>query len=672
MTLSTSPAPVSAFAPSVSVDALIGCDRKGRVTVWNDAAAEMFGYTEAEMLGRSYIVLVPPKYRPAHEQGMRSRGAKLPEALAGGRRRWIGVRKDGTEFHFDMTLRWWAVSEGTCVAGSITAVTDTSAAFDRSPPINIANYDTTIAEAISQLVWITNGPGQVEYCNRRWYEYFGLSKGDLEFIAERSILHPDEKEAWVAKWVHALATEQPFEHECHLRRADGEYRWFLSRSVPLRDERGKVHRWFGTSTDIHDQKMVQQLMASQRDELESLVALRTRELQLIVGELEAEARATFRAQKAAQDSERRLQSALDGAQDFVWDYDCITGEVYRSKGWSGMLGYDEVDFDSSVEHWRSIVHPEDQIVAFQRFQEFLDGKFDFHETEYRLRDIHGAWRWIASKGKITERAADGTPLKAAGTSADVTERKATEEALQAAKEEAERASRAKSEFLANMSHELRTPLNSVIGFANVLRKNRAGHLTESEVTYLDRIQANGVHLLRLIDDVLDIAKVEAGHMEMELSTVRLDEIIHDLIAQCEGQTRDGVQLVAELPRDRIFLRADAHRLRQVLLNQLSNAIKFTARGTITLAVICNDAREPIRIEVRDTGIGVRPDRAAAIFNSFEQADTGTTRIYGGTGLGLAISRSLCEQMGFTLTMESEVGVGSTFIIGLVNDAAAKG
>ena len=115
---------------------------------------------------------------------------------------------------------------------------------------------------------------------------------------------------------------------------------------------------------------------------------------------------------------------------------------------------------------------------------------------------------------------------------------------------------------------------------------------------------------------------------------------------------------------------DPSRLRQVLLNQLSNAIKFTEAGSITAAVICNIAREPLRIEVRDTGIGIPPERAVAIFNSFEQVDSGTSRLYGGTGLGLAISRSLCEQMGFTLTMESEVGVGSTFIIGLTPPAPA--
>jgi PAS domain S-box-containing protein len=661
---------VTPFTSTVSIDALIGCDRKGNITAWNESATKLFGYSEREMLGRSYIVLVPVRFRPAHEQGMRDRAARLPDELTGAPRRWIGLHKDGREFFFDMSLRFWAVKEGTCVVGSITPIVSETAAAERRPSISGATYDKTITEAIPQLVWLTNAPGRLEYCNRRWFEYFGLAEADLEHIADRQILHPRERAAWIEKWVRALATETPFEHECRLRRADGEYRWFLSRSIPLRDETGRLSRWFGTSTDIHDQKVAQALIASQRDELESLVALRTRELQETVSALEAEAAANQRAQKAAQDSERRLQSALDGARDYVWDYDCLTREVYRSKGWSTMLGYGDEPFDSSLEHWHEIAHPEDQIAASARFQAFLDGKIDFYEAEFRLRDASGAWRWIASKGKITERAADGTPLKAAGTSADVTERKLAEAALQAAKEEAERASSAKSDFLANMSHELRTPLNSVIGFANVLRGNRSGHFSKAESKYLDRIHANGVHLLGLIDDLLDFAKFEAGTMDLNLSTVRLDEMIRDLVAQCAGQARPEVQMLAELPAGSIFVHADGHRLRQVLLNVLSNAIKFTEAGSITAAVICNLAREPLRIEVRDSGIGIPPERAAAIFNSFEQADSGRSRLYGGTGLGLAISRSLCEQMGFTLTMESEVGVGSTFIIGLTLPASA--
>jgi two-component system, sensor histidine kinase and response regulator len=367
---------------------------------------------------------------------------------------------------------------------------------------------------------------------------------------------------------------------------------------------------------------------------------------------------------------QRLQSALDAAGQFVWDYDCVTGEVYRSAGWSTMLGYPEAPFDSSLAHWAEIAHPDDQKIAYESFRDFLEGKTELHEAEYRLRDATGAWRWIASRGRIVERAADGRPLRVAGTSADITDRKNAAAALELAKQEAERASRAKSEFLETMSHELRTPLNSIIGFANVLKRNRSKSLEASDLTYLDRIRENGVALLRLIDDVLDIAKIEAGRMEITMSTVRLDAMIRDLKAQCERQARPGVQVIAELPGHSLYVRADELRLRQIVLNQLSNAIKFTESGSITAAVVCSQSGAPLRIEVRDTGIGISPERAARIFETFEQADTGTARLYGGTGLGLAISRALCEQMGFTLTMTSEVGVGSTFTIGLAEPSSA--
>jgi two-component system sensor histidine kinase/response regulator len=338
--------------------------------------------------------------------------------------------------------------------------------------------------------------------------------------------------------------------------------------------------------------------------------------------------------------------------------------VYRSPGWTTMLGYEAAPFDSSQEHWTAIAHPEDQKVAYARFKSFIEGKHEFHEAEYRLRDAFGHWRWIVSKGKIVARAADGTPLKVAGTAAEITERKTAAAALEVAKEEAERANRSKSEFLQSMSHELRTPLNSIIGFANVLKRNRNQNLGTSDLVYLDRIHTNGVELLRLIEDVLDIAKLEAGKMEIALSTIRLDELIRDVVAQCTGHARAGVRLIAELPTGPIYLRADPLRLRQVLLNLLSNAIKFTQVGSVTATAVCDGAREPLRIEVRDTGIGIPPERVATIFESFEQADTGTSRVYGGTGLGLSISRALCEQMGFTLALSSEVGVGSTFILGL--------
>jgi signal transduction histidine kinase/CheY-like chemotaxis protein len=227
---------------------------------------------------------------------------------------------------------------------------------------------------------------------------------------------------------------------------------------------------------------------------------------------------------------------------------------------------------------------------------------------------------------------------------------------------AESANRAKSQFLANMSHELRTPLNSVIGFANILLKNKAGNLRPEDLTFLDRILANGKHLLGLINQILDLAKVEARKVEVVKTSVALDRLVPDLLGQFESQVRGKpLKLQADLPRPMARLETDEGKLRQVLINLVGNAIKFTDRGSVTVRVAVDEAtRQPVRIEVADTGIGIPPDRQAAVFEAFQQADASTTRRYGGTGLGLTICKALCELLGYRLELRSGVGQGSTF------------
>ncbi len=244
---------------------------------------------------------------------------------------------------------------------------------------------------------------------------------------------------------------------------------------------------------------------------------------------------------------------------------------------------------------------------------------------------------------------------------DITLSRRARKELVRAKEEAEAASRAKSDFLSQMSHELRTPLNSVIGFANVLRKNKAGTLREQELGYLDRIAANGKHLLGLINQILDLSKIEAGKMELEIAPVALDALMHETVAAVQGAARPGVELRAAVPASLAPLETDGARLKQVLINLIGNALKFTERGNVTVRIAGDPVTgAPVFIEVADTGIGIPADRLEAIFRPFEQAESGTTRRYEGTGLGLAISRSLCELMGYRLEVESVDGAGSTF------------
>ncbi|MSR23215.1 MAG: PAS domain S-box protein [Gemmatimonadetes bacterium] len=249
---------------------------------------------------------------------------------------------------------------------------------------------------------------------------------------------------------------------------------------------------------------------------------------------------------------------------------------------------------------------------------------------------------------------------------DITDRRRVELVLRRALEEAEGNSRAKSTFLANMSHELRTPLNSVIGFANILMKRLGDELPVREMDYLKRIQSNGEHLLSLIDDILDLSKIDAERMEIVREPLQLDELVGEVLRTLDVQARKmGLELRSEVPGELRPLVADARRMLQILLNLAGNAVKFTPSGSVTIRVLAEeDSGRPARIEVSDTGIGIPAYRLEEIFSPFNQVDSSSARSFGGTGLGLTIARSLCELMGFDLYATSRKGEGSTFVIEL--------
>jgi signal transduction histidine kinase len=256
-----------------------------------------------------------------------------------------------------------------------------------------------------------------------------------------------------------------------------------------------------------------------------------------------------------------------------------------------------------------------------------------------------------------------------GTNQDVTERKEREAELQAAKEAAEEANRLKSAFLSTMSHELRSPLTAVLGYAELLKME--GGLAPAQAEDVAQIVRSADHLLALIDDVLDLSRIEAGRMELDLEEVDPAAVAEEVRAVvARAAAAKGLALRVEVPSGLPHLWADPLRLRQVLLNLTANAVKFTEQGEVR--VEAREAAGGIEVAVTDTGIGIAPEALPHVFDEFRQADAGTSRRFGGTGLGLAISQRLVEMHGGALGVESEPGVGSTFTLFLpVSDSSVS-
>ncbi|MFC1619707.1 PAS domain S-box protein [Candidatus Neomarinimicrobiota bacterium] len=358
--------------------------------------------------------------------------------------------------------------------------------------------------------------------------------------------------------------------------------------------------------------------------------------------------------------EKRLEEDRNRFFSISLDMLCIANFkgffVQLNPAWRTVLGYtrEELLAKPFIEY----IHADDKEKTTQELQRLMEGG-EMIGFENRFRTKNGEYRWFL----WTASASRARQLLFA-VARDITDiRKAAEE-LRAAKEAAEAASRAKSQFLASMSHELRTPLNSVIGFANVILKSKNGQLDEKRRTYLEKIHSNGLHLLELINDVLDLSKIEAGKMEVVLTKVDVGQLIRQTIDQLEVQVQEkDVKLRVRIPKNVNAIQSDDRKLKQVLINLVGNAIKFTAKGSVEV-ILKADSKigTPVRINVKDSGIGIPANRLTTIFEPFSQAESGTSRKYGGTGLGLTISHSLCEMMGYRLTVDSEENVGSTFSV----------
>jgi len=327
---------------------------------------------------------------------------------------------------------------------------------------------------------------------------------------------------------------------------------------------------------------------------------------------------------------------------------------------SDITGYSQEEMDSM--HFSRLVHPEDLEMVARYNRERLEGLSTSDKYSFRIIAKNGVIKWIEIKTVVINwNDRPGVLI----ITRDITDQLRLEEELRQAKESSEMANRAKSTFLANMSHELRTPLNAIIGYSEMLREDAQNLGYEEMTPDLEKVCVAGRQLLDIINDILDLSKIEAGKMTVFLEDILITHLVDSvtMIAQPAVKNNNN-KFIVEVAPDIGTMHADITKTQQILSNLLSNAAKFTQNGTVTFSAAKElvDGQRWVRFRIIDTGIGMSTDEVERLFSAFTQADASTARRYGGTGLGLAISHRFCKMMGGEITVESEKGKGSTFTV----------
>jgi PAS domain S-box-containing protein len=364
-------------------------------------------------------------------------------------------------------------------------------------------------------------------------------------------------------------------------------------------------------------------------------------------------------------SEQRFRDFAEVASDWFWETDTqhrlsyVSGRVAQGEAvdvstFIGKTLLDVAEGDPAEEVW-------------QRHLAVLAARQPFRDLSYSIRSRDGAEQFWSVSGMPVDDDA-GAFLGYRGTASDITREVLAQRSLRQAKEQAETASRAKSEFLANMSHELRTPLNAILGFAEIIRDRLLGPITDRYAEYAQDIHSSGSHLLGIINDILDLSKVEAGRVDLVEEIVDLQTIIRSVVLLLRERVANAeLTLKTELPDALLLLRADERKLKQILMNLLSNAVKFTPPGGEILVHARVEGERGVVIEVADNGIGIAPEDIERALSPFGQVDSRLSRRYEGTGLGLPLARALAELHGGTLTLESALGRGTIVRITLPAD-----
>ena len=364
------------------------------------------------------------------------------------------------------------------------------------------------------------------------------------------------------------------------------------------------------------------------------------------------------------DSEKRLELAIKGANEGLWDIDLVNQNIYISEQFARLLGYDSAsEIDFKLDNWHEYVLPQDIEQVKEAYYTHKDGNADVFQCESRLIKKDKSAAWFSIHGKITA-STNGVPTRITGIILNINDQKAFETELKKAKEKAEESDRLKSSFLANMSHEIRTPMNAILGFTDLLIYSQLNPSEQHE--YLNLIKRSGENLLTLINDIIDISKIESGELKIVEDKINLHDMVKEVhsvgLSLCNNlQKQIEFKIKKPLDESPLYIYTDPLRIYQILLNLVSNAIKFTEKGFIEVGYEVNEEQQ-LLISVKDTGPGIPDKDKAIIFERFRQIDESTIKKHGGTGLGLSITKSLVQLMKGEIRVESQISKGAEFIV----------
>ena len=592
----------------------------GSIVYCNQQFERLFGYNSDELIGKAVSSLNAPS-----ELSQEDVATLIIKELAQNGM-WSGevenIRKDGTHFwshanvtsfnHHEFGNVWIAVHE------DITKRRQAEKELYKSE-----NRFRTLATHVPVGIYQTDADGNCVYVNKKWRDLTGLTESQSMGTGWVDAIHPEDREDVFAEWNVAVSGHRPFELEYRFKTHEGSVRWVTGLAAAIEDEPGVISDYIGSVTDITERKKTEiELRKSERNLQESQVA-------------------------------GRVGSYVFDIQRDVWSSSPVMDEIFG-------IG---TDYPRNLVGWTQIIHPDERESINKYFSEIIAEHRPFNREYCIVRISDGSECWVSGVGEI-EYNTNGVAIMMAGIVQDITARKQVELDLLAAKDLAESANRAKSEFLANMSHEIRTPMNGIVGMSQLLALTK---LDKVQQAYVGTLHDSCNNLLSLINDILDLSKIEAGKITLESIEFSLNQCINSVILLLKSVAYTK-KLFLNMEVDQnvpLVLRGDQLRVKQILLNLVGNAIKFTEHGGITVTaktIEHHDSSILIEIAVRDSGIGISSISLDKIFEPFVQENGTSTRLHGGTGLGLSISRHLAELMGGTISVESTTQAGSCFRI----------